>query len=126
MAEQSAGNRHAHRRRDRPGSRNHPRFRSRVRANARVRTNQHIEKLRKAHRIEEAAAIQAHFMADFMADFMKESMEHAVQHKKIHEMLATFPHEPVKPVNAAVETVEAARRPTAAKGGRHSKGAHKA
>ena len=35
-----------------------------------VRTNWHIEKLCKAHRMEEAAAIQA--------DFLTESMEHAV------------------------------------------------
>ncbi|HEY4847255.1 MAG TPA: phasin family protein [Methylocella sp.] len=56
-----------------------------------VRTNQHIEKLRKADRMEEAAAIQA--------DFLKESMEHAVQHtRKYIEMLATFPHELVRPV----------------------------
>jgi phasin family protein len=55
-----------------------------------VRTNQHIERLRKAHRIEEAAAIQA--------DFLKESMEHAVQHtRKYIEMLTTFPHDLVKP-----------------------------
>jgi hypothetical protein len=84
-----------------------------------VRTNWHIEKLRKADRMEEAASIQA--------DFLKESMEHAVQHtRKYIEMLAAFPHELVQPVNVAVETAEAARHLTAAKVGRHSKGAHKA
>ena len=73
-----------------------------------VRTNQHIEKLRKAHRIEEAEAIQA--------DFLKEAMDHAVQHtRKFIEMLATFPSELVWPVTAAVETAEAARHATAAK-----------
>jgi hypothetical protein len=78
-----------------------------------VRTNQHIEKLRKADRMEEAAAIQA--------DFLKESMEHAVQHtRKYIEMLATFPHELVQPVNVAVETADAARPATAAKVGRLS------
>jgi hypothetical protein len=84
-----------------------------------VRTNQHIEKLRKAHRIEEVAAIQA--------DFLKESMEHAVQHtRKYIEMLATFPRELVQPVNAAVETAEAAGHATAAKVGRLSEVAPKA
>jgi hypothetical protein len=39
-----------------------------------VRTNQHVEKHRNAHRMEEAAAIQA--------DFLKESMDHAVQHTR--------------------------------------------
>ena len=73
-----------------------------------VRTNQHIEKLRKAHRMEEAASIQA--------DFLKESFEHAEQHtRKYMEMLATFPHELVQPVNVAVEIAEAARHATAAK-----------
>jgi Phasin protein len=73
-----------------------------------VRTSQHVEKLRKAHRIEEAAAIQA--------DFLKEAMEHAVQHtRKYIEMLATFPHELVWPVSAAVEMAQAARHATAAK-----------
>jgi len=84
-----------------------------------VRTNWHIEKLRKAHRMEEAAAIQA--------DFLKESMEHAVQHtRKYIEMLATFPHELVQPVNVAVEIAEAARHATAAKVGRLSEVAPKA
>ncbi len=84
-----------------------------------VRTDQHIEKLRKANRMEEAAAIQA--------DFLKESMEHAVQHtRKYLEMLATFPHELVQPVNVAVETAEAAKDATAAKVGRLSEVAHKA
>ena len=78
-----------------------------------VRTNQHIEKLRKAHRREEAAAIQA--------DFFKESMEHAVQHtRKYIEMLATFPHELGQPVNVALEFVEASRHAAAAKVGRLS------
>lgn len=73
-----------------------------------VRTNRHVEKLRKAHSMHEAAAIQA--------DFLKEAMEHAVQHtRKYIEMLATFPHELVQPVNAAVETAVAARHATAAK-----------
>jgi hypothetical protein len=80
MAEQSAGNRHEHRRRD---------------------------PTRQSHRMEEAAAI-------------------LTTHKKYIEMLATFPHELVKPANAAAATVEAASRPTAAKVGCHSKGAHKA
>jgi hypothetical protein len=84
-----------------------------------VHTNQHIEKLRKADRMEEAAAIQA--------DFLKESMEHAVQHtRKYIEMLATFPHELVQPVSVAVETAEAARHVTAAKVGRRSEVAPKA
>jgi hypothetical protein len=83
------------------------------------RTNWHIEKLRKTHRMEEAAAIQA--------DFLKESMEHAVQHtRKYIEMLATFPHELVRPVNVAVEIAEAARHATAAKAGRLSEVAPKA
>jgi hypothetical protein len=73
-----------------------------------VRNDQHIEKLRKAHRIEEAAAIQA--------DFLKQSMDHAVQQmRKYIEMLATFPHELVWPVNAAVEMAHGARHATAAK-----------
>jgi hypothetical protein len=73
-----------------------------------VRTDQHIEKLRKADSMEEAAAIQA--------NFLKESMEHAVQRtRKYIEMLATFPHGLVRPVNVAVETATAARRATAAK-----------
>ena len=73
-----------------------------------VRTNQHIEKLREAHSMEEAASIQA--------DFLKVSLEHAVQHtRKYIEMLATFPHELVQPVNVAVEIAEAARHATAAK-----------
>jgi len=76
-----------------------------------VRANQHIEKLRKADRMEKAAAIQG--------DFLKESMEDAVQHtRKYIEMLATFPHELVQPVNVAVETAEAARHATAAKVGK--------
>jgi hypothetical protein len=80
-----------------------------------VRTDQHIEKLRKAHRMEEAAAIQA--------DFLKESLEHAVQHtRKYIAMLATFPHELVQPVNVA----EAARHATAAKAGCLSEVAPKA
>jgi hypothetical protein len=84
-----------------------------------VRTNWHIEKLRKAHRMEEAAAIQA--------DFLKESMEHTVQHtRKYIEMLATFPHELIQPVNVAVETAAAARHATAAKVGHLSEVAHKA
>jgi len=84
-----------------------------------VRTNWHIEKLCKAHRMEEAAAIQA--------DFLKKSMEHAVHHtRKYIEMLATFPHELMQPVNVAVETAEAARHATAAKVGRLSGVAHKA
>jgi hypothetical protein len=71
------------------------------------RADQHIEKLRQAVRMEEAAAIQA--------DFLKESMEHAVQHiRKYIEMLATFPHELVEPVNVAVAIAEAARHATAA------------
>ncbi|MGH6852344.1 MAG: phasin family protein, partial [Methylocella sp.] len=70
-------------------------------------STQHIEKLRKAHSMEEAAAIQA--------DFLKESMEHAVQHtRKYILMLATFPHELIQPVNVAVKTAEAARHATAA------------
>jgi hypothetical protein len=78
-----------------------------------VRTDLHIEKLRKADRTEEAAAIQA--------DFLKESMEHAVQHtRKYIEMLATFPHELVQPVNVAVETAEAAGHAAAATVGRLS------
>ncbi len=73
-----------------------------------VRTNQHIEKLRKAHCMEEAAAIQT--------DFLKESLEHAIQHtRKFIEMLAAFPLELVQPVNVAVETAVAARHATAAK-----------
>jgi hypothetical protein len=84
-----------------------------------VRTNWHIEKLRKADRMEEAASIQA--------DWLKESMEHAVQHtRKYMEMLATFPHELVQPVNVAVETAEAARHAAAAKAGRLSEDSHKA
>jgi hypothetical protein len=72
------------------------------------RADQHIEKLRKADSMEEAAAIQA--------DFLKESMEHAVQHtRKYIEMLATFPHGLVQPVNVAVEIAVAARHATAAK-----------
>jgi phasin family protein len=71
------------------------------------RADQCIEKLCKADRTEEAAAIQA--------DFLKESMEHAVQHiRKYIEMLATFPHELVEPVNAAVKIAEATRYATAA------------
>jgi hypothetical protein len=73
-----------------------------------VRIDWHIEKLRKVQRIEEAAAIQA--------DFLKEAMDHAIQHtRKYVQMLATFPHELVWPVNAAVEMAEAARQATAAK-----------
>ncbi|MGH9676994.1 MAG: phasin family protein [Candidatus Acidiferrum sp.] len=83
------------------------------------RTTQHIEKLRVAHSKEEAAAIQA--------DFLRESMDHAVQHtRKYILMLATFPHELVRPVNVAVETAEAAGRATAAKVRRLSEGAGKA
>jgi hypothetical protein len=84
-----------------------------------VRTNQHLEELRKAKSREEAAAIQA--------DFLKESMEHAVQHtRKYIEMLATFPHGLVRPVNVAVEMAEAARHAAAAKVGRLSDVAPKA
>ena len=84
-----------------------------------VRTNWHIEKLRKADRMEVAAAIQA--------DFLKESLEHAVQHtRKYIEMLATFPHELVQPVNVAVETAETAKHVTAATVGRLSEVSHKA
>jgi hypothetical protein len=84
-----------------------------------VRIDQHIEKLRKVQHIEEAAAIQV--------DFLKEAMEHAVHHtRKYIEMLATFPHELVWPVNAAVEMAETARHATAAKVERLSKVAHKA
>ncbi len=84
-----------------------------------VRTNQHIEKLRKAHRMEEAAAIQA--------DFLKESMQHAVQHtRKYIELLATFPHELVQPVNVALEIAEAVRHTAAAKVERLSEVAPKA
>ena len=75
-----------------------------------VRTNQHIERLSKAHGVEEAAAIQA--------DFLKVSMDHAVQHtRKYIEMLATFPRELIQPVNVAVKAAEAARHATAAKVG---------
>jgi hypothetical protein len=82
-------------------------------------STQHIEKLRKAQSNEEAAAIQA--------DFLKESMDHAVQHTRMYIfMLATFPHELVRPVNVAVKTAEAARRATAAIVGRHSEGPPKA
>jgi len=84
-----------------------------------VRANWHVEKLRNADRMEEAAAIQA--------DFLKESMEHAVQHtRKYIEMLATFPHGVVQPVNVAVEIATAARHATAAKVRRLSEVAHKA
>jgi hypothetical protein len=73
-----------------------------------VRASQHVEELRKARSMDEAAAIQA--------DFLKEAMEHAVQHtRKYIEMLATFPHELVWPVSAAVEMAQAARHATAAK-----------
>lgn len=73
-----------------------------------VSSYQHAEKLRKAQSMAEAASIQA--------DFLKESMEHAVQHtKKYIEMLATFPHELVQPVNVAVETAEAASHAAAEK-----------
>ena len=83
-----------------------------------VRTNQHIEKLRTAQNMEEAASIQA--------EFLKKSMEHAVQHtRKYIVMLATFPHELVRPVNEAVETAEAAWRATAAKVERLSEVARK-
>jgi hypothetical protein len=72
------------------------------------RNVQHIENLRRADRFEKAAAVQA--------DFLKEAMEHAVQHtRKYIEMLATFPHELVWPVNPAVEMAETARCATAAK-----------
>jgi len=82
------------------------------------RTTRHIEELRKAQCMEEAAAIQA--------DFLKEAMEHAVQHtRKYILMLATFPHEQVRPVNVAVEAAEAARIASAAKVGRLSEVAHK-
>ncbi|MGS0740159.1 hypothetical protein ACVBEG_27460 [Pseudomonas sp. GG8] len=48
-------------------------------------------------------------------------MEDAVQHtRKYIEMLATFPHELVQPVNVAVEIAETAGRATAAKVGRLS------
>lgn len=78
-----------------------------------LRTSWHIEELRKADRMEAAAAIQT--------DFLKESMEHAVQHtRKYLEMLAAFPHELGQPVNVAVETAEAARDATAATVGRLS------
>ena len=84
-----------------------------------VRTTGHIEKLRKAHRMQEAASIQA--------DFLKESMEHAVQHTRLYiEMLATFPHELVQPVNVAVKAAETARNASAAKVGRLSEIAHEA
>jgi hypothetical protein len=83
------------------------------------RTNQHIEELRKAHSMEQAAAIQA--------DFLRESMEDAVQHTRTYIlMLATFPHELIQPVNAAVETAEAARHATAAKVDRRSEVTRKA
>ncbi|MGQ0444884.1 MAG: phasin family protein [Beijerinckiaceae bacterium] len=83
-----------------------------------VRTTGHIEELRKARRMEEAAAIQA--------DFLKDAMEHAVQHtRKYILLLATFPRELVRPVNAAVEAAEVARNATAAKAGRLSEIAHK-
>jgi hypothetical protein len=84
-----------------------------------VRSYQHAETLRTAHSMAEAASIQA--------DFLKESMEHAVQHtRKYIEMLATFPHELVQPVNVAVETAEAARHATEAKVGHLSEVAYKA
>jgi hypothetical protein len=84
-----------------------------------VRTKGHIEKLRKAHRMEEAASIQA--------DFLKEAMEHAVQHTRLYTlMLATFPHELVRPVNVAVKAAVTARNASAAKVGRLSEIAHKA
>jgi hypothetical protein len=83
------------------------------------RTTRRIEELRKAQSIEEAAAIQA--------DFLKEAMEHAVQHTRQYIlMLATFPHEQVRPVNVAVEAAEAAMIASAAKVGRFSEVAHKA
>ena len=48
------------------------------------RTTRHIERLRKAHSMEEVASIQM--------DFAKESLEHAEQHsQKLCEMLAAFP-----------------------------------
>jgi hypothetical protein len=92
-----------------------------------ARTNWHIEKLRKAQSTEEAAAIQADFFKESMEHAVQHTREHAVQHtRKYFEMLATFPHEPMQPVNMAVEAAEAARHATAAKVGRHSQVAHKA
>jgi hypothetical protein len=113
MAKQSAppARRHSHRRRDQcvaikgmiPAVETIQAF-ARESGHALVRTNWHIEKLRKAHRME--AAIQA--------DFLKDSMERAVQHaSKYVEMLATFPHELMQPVNVTVEIAEAARQPAA-------------
>src|SRR5437588_11365622 len=73
-----AGGRHAHRWRDRgndPGETIQAFVReiAQMSGQALVRTNQHIEKPRKAHRIEEAAAIQA--------DILKEiwNMPHNIQ-----------------------------------------------
>ncbi len=84
-----------------------------------VRTNRHTERLRKAHRIEEAEAIQA--------DFLKEAMDHAVQHtRKYIEMLAVFPPKLLWPVNAAVEMAHAARHATAASIERLSEATRKA
>ena len=84
-----------------------------------VRGNQHIDKLRKAHSAEEAAAIQA--------DFLRESMEHAVQHTRTYIlMLTSFPHGLIQPVNAAVVMAEAARNATAARVRRLSEVADKA
>jgi hypothetical protein len=97
-------------------------LRSRDRANVRTSACPH----ESAHRKASQSASHGRGCCD-PADFLKESMEHAVQHtRKYIEMLTTFPHELVKPVNAAVGTVETAKRRTAAKAGRHSKGAHKA
>jgi hypothetical protein len=86
---------------------------------ARDRTTRHIEELRKAQSMQDAAAIQA--------DFLKEAMEHAVQHtREFILMLATYPHEQVRPVNVAVEAAAAARIASAAKVERLSEVAHKA
>ncbi len=52
-------------------------------------------------------------------------MRYNIQVKYI-EMLATFPHELVQPVNVAVENAEAARHATTAKVGRLSEVAPKA
>jgi hypothetical protein len=89
------------------------------------RTTQHIEKLRKAHSVEEVTSIQL--------DFVKETLDHAAQHTRtVREMLATVPLEIAKTyqndwlqlVTTALQTNEAAGHVAAASVERFSVVAH--
>lgn len=90
-------------------------------------TTQTLEKLRKAHGVDEVVAIQS--------NYVKEAFEHAVQHaQKFGELMSTFPAEItktyqdawLKSVNSTVKATESASHTAAENIDRLSEAARKA